>query len=345
MLASARERGIVQIRICDPAGRDNQLEEQLAERFGLAEVRVATFEPGQPAPAKVGQLGSVWLLDTLRDGQTLALSWGTALQQLVWATTTDRPRHVELVQLVGGLSPVAQATTGQELVRELAARLGATYRYLHAPALLQSPAARAALESERSAADALRAARRADIALVGIGAVGVGSSRYVVEALGLTAAEQAEFEAAGPVGDVCARYYTLDARPVLRPLPAVPPGVDEAPLSVAEAVLDRTASLQPASWQAEVCAAAKRPLRTGEVIDGIGGGTVYGVIDSAAAARAEGLVPIGLLSGAMVLRDVPQGAVLTTDDVRIDATATIAVLRKLQDRLIAAELGATPAAA
>ncbi|HVQ96620.1 MAG TPA: sugar-binding transcriptional regulator [Mycobacteriales bacterium] len=218
MLAAARERGIVQIRICDPAGRDNQLEEQLAERFGLAEVRVATFEPGQPALAKVGQLGSAWLLDTLRDGQTVALSWGLALQQLVWATTTDRPRHVELVQLVGGLSPVAQATTGQELVRELAARLGATYRYLHAPALLQSPAARAALESERSVADALQAARRADIALVGIGAVGVGSSRYVIEALGLTAAEQAEFEAAAPVGDVCARYYNLDGRPVGSPV-------------------------------------------------------------------------------------------------------------------------------
>lgn len=121
MLAAARERGIVQVRIVDPAGRDNQLEEQLAERFGLAEVRVASTEPGRAALARTGQLGSVWLLDALRDGHTVGLSWGTALQQLVWATTTDRPRQVELVQLVGGLSPVAQATTGQELVRELAA--------------------------------------------------------------------------------------------------------------------------------------------------------------------------------------------------------------------------------
>jgi predicted homoserine dehydrogenase-like protein len=124
----------------------------------------------------------------------------------------------------------------------------------------------------------------------------------------------------------------------------------EAPLSVAEAVLDRTASLQPMGWQAEVCAAAKRPLRRGETIDGIGGGTVYGMIDSAATARAEGLVPIGLLSGATVLRDVPQGAVLTAADVQIDETATIAVLRRLQDRLLAGELaagelGPTPAAA
>jgi DNA-binding transcriptional regulator LsrR (DeoR family) len=218
MLAAARERGIVQVRIFDPAGRDDQLEEQLADRFGLAEVRVATTEPGQPALAKVGQLGAAWLLDTLRDGQTVALSWGTALQQLVWATTTDRPRQAELVQLVGGLSPVAQATTGQELVRELAARLGATYRYLHAPALLETPAARDALAGEPSIAAALDAARHADLALVGIGAAGAGSSASIVDALHLSAAEQRAFEAGRPVGDVCARYFDIDGRPVGGPV-------------------------------------------------------------------------------------------------------------------------------
>ena len=232
MLAAARERGIVQVRIVDPAGRDNQLEEQLAERFGLAEVRVASTEPGRAALARIGQLGSVWLLDALRDGHTVGLSWGTALQQLVWATTTDRPRQVELVQLVGGLSPVAQATTGQELVRELAARLGATYRYLHAPALLETPAARDALIHERSIAAALDAARRADIALVGIGAVGAGSSAYLVESLQLTAAEQRAFTAGKPVGDVCARYFDIDGRPVGGP-------VDERVLAVSLADLRR----------------------------------------------------------------------------------------------------------
>lgn len=218
MLAAARERGIVQVRIVDPAGRDSLLEEQLVARFDLAEARVAAVEPGQPALAKVGQLGSSWLLETIRDGQTVAMSWGTALQQLVWATATDRPRHVELLQLVGGLSPVAQATTGQELVRELAARLGATYGYLHAPALLETSAAREALAAERSIAAALDSARRADVALVGIGAVGAGSSAFIVDSLGLTAEERQVFEDRRPVGDVCARYYDLAGRPVHGPV-------------------------------------------------------------------------------------------------------------------------------
>jgi predicted homoserine dehydrogenase-like protein len=111
----------------------------------------------------------------------------------------------------------------------------------------------------------------------------------------------------------------------------------EAPLSVAEAVLDRTPSLQPVAWMAEVCAAAKRPLRAGELIDGIGGTTVYGMIEAAPVAAAQGLAPLGLLSGARVVRDIPQGTVLTAADVEIDETTTIAMLRRLQDKLLAGE--------
>ncbi|QUH04131.1 oxidoreductase [Saccharopolyspora erythraea] len=110
----------------------------------------------------------------------------------------------------------------------------------------------------------------------------------------------------------------------------------EAPLSVAEAVLDRTPSLAPATWTAEVVAVAKRDLAADELIDGIGGETVHGVTDDAAVAAAEQLVPIGLVAGARVLRPVAAGTPLTTEDVELDETTTIAHLRRLQDKLLAA---------
>lgn len=217
MLTAARERGVVQVRIVDPAGRDQHLEAAMGAAFGLGEVRVAAFEPGSSPLDKVGMLGGRWLLDCLRDGQTLALSWGTALQHLVWSVTSDRGIEVEIVQLVGGLSPVATASTGQELVRELAVRLGASYRYLHAPALMASPEANATLAAERSVAEALNAARGADLALVGIGATGHGSSESIVREMQLSTAERAEFLAAAPVGDICARFFDVDGHPVHGP--------------------------------------------------------------------------------------------------------------------------------
>jgi predicted homoserine dehydrogenase-like protein len=108
----------------------------------------------------------------------------------------------------------------------------------------------------------------------------------------------------------------------------------EAPLSIPPAVLDGESDIAPRAWRAEVAAGTKRPLKAGEVVDGIGGDCVYGMIDSAEAARAERLVPLGLLAGARVIRDVDVDHILTYDDVEIDTSTTISQLRALQDRLI-----------
>jgi predicted homoserine dehydrogenase-like protein len=108
----------------------------------------------------------------------------------------------------------------------------------------------------------------------------------------------------------------------------------EAPLSVPAAVLDGHSDIQPKAWRAEVAAGTKRPLRAGEVIDGIGGEHVYGVIEDAGTAKQERLAPLGLLAGARLLRDVDVDRVLTYDDVEIDTSTTISQLRALQDRLL-----------
>lgn len=112
----------------------------------------------------------------------------------------------------------------------------------------------------------------------------------------------------------------------------------EAPLSIAAATLDRRPDLAPECWNAEVLAAAKRPLRAGEPLDGIGGRTVYGVIEDAAVARRDGLLPLGLVGGATLVRDVPEGTPLGYADVELDRSSTIVALRGLQDRLQAGQL-------
>ena len=60
-------------------------------------------------------------------------------------------------------------------------------------------------------------------------------------------------------------------------------------------------------------------------------------------------MPLGLLAGGRLLRDVEQDQILTYDDVEIDTSTTIAQLRALQDRLldghpVVAGLGQVPAA-
>jgi DNA-binding transcriptional regulator LsrR (DeoR family) len=213
MVRQARDLGIVEIRIVAPAQRDHELELALRARYPLAEARVLEVGAETEVLAGVGRLAARWLDETLRDGQVVALSWGHSLQAMVRAVDLAR-RDVEVVQLVGGLSALNSAVTGQELVRELSERIGARHRYLHAPALFGSAEALAMLLRERTIAAALDAAKRADIAIVGIGTPGIGSSEALLTALALTPEERAAFDAARPVGDVCGRYYDLDGRAV-----------------------------------------------------------------------------------------------------------------------------------
>ena len=229
MLAEAQRQGIVEIRINDPGGRVHELEEQLQQRFGLRDVRVAHSAPapGLRVEDQVGSQASRLLLDHLKDSMTVALSWGHALQSMVYATTSDHEFHrISLVQLVGGLSSISNEISGQELVRELAVRLNAEYRFLHAPATLESAGSRDALLAEPSIRGALAEARRADLAFVGVGTPSHGSSSAILNSLNLSGKERKAFWAAEPVGDIAARYYDAAGHPIHGP-------VDERILGIA----------------------------------------------------------------------------------------------------------------
>ena len=80
-------------------------------------------------------------------------------------------------------------------------------------------------------------------------------------------------------------------------------------------------------------AVAKKDLKAGEHLDGIGGYTVYGIIDTAENARKEKAVPIGLINENTVAKtDIKKGDTITYDMVELDEDSTILQLRRLQDK-------------
>ena len=87
----------------------------------------------------------------------------------------------------------------------------------------------------------------------------------------------------------------------------------------------------PESAGSEVFAVAKRDLRPGDTLDGIGGCTFYSLIDTYEAARTEGLLPIGLAKGAHVVRPVRMDAPITFADVKV-APSTVSSLHRLQEQ-------------
>jgi predicted homoserine dehydrogenase-like protein len=92
----------------------------------------------------------------------------------------------------------------------------------------------------------------------------------------------------------------------------------EVPLTVARAVLFQDAAVAPiAGPVCGVITVAKRDLKAGEVLDGIGGFTCYGMIENSDACQAENLLPMGLSEGCCLKRDVPRDYALTYVDVEL----------------------------
>jgi predicted homoserine dehydrogenase-like protein len=107
----------------------------------------------------------------------------------------------------------------------------------------------------------------------------------------------------------------------------------EVPLTVAQAVFYGESSGHPIGGLTSEClAVAKRDLKGGELLDGIGGNCYRGSIDLAQTARAERLLPLGLAKGCRLSRDIGVDMVLSYDDVQIEGDSVLLELRRLQDR-------------
>jgi len=65
----------------------------------------------------------------------------------------------------------------------------------------------------------------------------------------------------------------------------------------------------------EVLAVAKRDLKAGERLDGIGGFCTYGLVENSDTARANSALPIARSENCLVVRDVPKDQALTLADV------------------------------
>ena len=86
--------------------------------------------------------------------------------------------------------------------------------------------------------------------------------------------------------------------------------------TIGRAVLHGDATVAPIDGPVcEVVTLAKRDMKAGERLDGVGGFCVYGVIDNTQAARESSALPIGLAEDCVLRNDVRKDQVITFADV------------------------------
>ena len=213
LLQQARRQGMVEITIRTPFQHLFELEHRLRAIFAISEA-VVIPRVGEDVSAFVytlGQAGASYLLDHLHDGDIIGIGGGAGVYSVVQALEPSRSYDVRVAPVLGAVQ--GRVTTDVNyLAVELAERLGGKAYQLHAPAFVETGEQRDALLSMGPIKEILDIARRANVALVGVGTVEAERSRFV-EFSALSAEEMRQIaELHGGVGEIGAHIYDMEGR-------------------------------------------------------------------------------------------------------------------------------------
>lgn len=216
LLASARDHGIVRIRIEDRASEQIALERKLVATLGLADAIVV------PAPADeaqittvVGHAAGTYLTDQVKDGMSLGVGWGATLHMSLKALGGQPCQRLSVVSLLGGMTH-SGAVNPSAVARRIADAFGADCYQLTAPVMVADESVRAALWSEPGLRELLERARRVDLALVSVGDVSEEATLFRQGLLPRSAL--ASLQAAGAVGDVLCHFIDAEGKIVEHPV-------------------------------------------------------------------------------------------------------------------------------
>ncbi len=211
MLTAARRLGYVEIRVIAPTSRHDYLAQQLIEKLGIDEIQVIAPDRNDLALNAVGRAAAQSLQRGLRPNQTIAISWGRGLEATVVNCRKDSVAGLKVTQLMGSLSNVITSVSAEEVGRSLARNLNADFIPFNAPVVVSSQKTRDSLMQEPAVARTLNMARKADVALVGIGSAGSTSSELLVEEFGLNKSER-DTTFKNMAGDIAARFFNAQGK-------------------------------------------------------------------------------------------------------------------------------------
>ena len=106
----------------------------------------------------------------------------------------------------------------------------------------------------------------------------------------------------------------------------------EVPFSVARAAIFGDAVIAPLGAPCvDVVTTAKRDLKAGEILDGLGHYMTYGLCENSDTVHSNRLLPIGLAEGCRLRHNVARDQVLVYDDVELPAGRLSDKLRQEQN--------------
>lgn len=213
LLKRAREEGVVEISVKPHASMTSELQTEFQQRFGLSRLLVAPDERDADAlRASVAGMVASYLDRVLTDGMIVAVGMGRNVGAVADKIATPTPRAVTFVSAIGGSLRAGSVMNPDHICRRLAARFGGDSETLYAPALVANPELKASVVENETVRRTLDHARRADIALIGVGDVSEDSN--MVRMGWFSPQEVAQARLSGTIGDMMGYdFIDIEGRP------------------------------------------------------------------------------------------------------------------------------------
>ncbi|WP_227310791.1 sugar-binding transcriptional regulator [Acidisoma cellulosilyticum] len=191
---------MVEINVRANANVAHDLEVQFQKRFGITRLFCAVDRPDVDGQRMdVAALVANYLAKTLVNGSAVAVGMGRNVSAIADAPGTPEPRDVLFASAIGGSTLGGESVNADHIARRLAARYGGRSETLYAPAIVADPVMRAGLLEDESVKRTLDRARKADVALIGVGDLTEDSN--MIRMGWLTPHEVSKARATGTIGN------------------------------------------------------------------------------------------------------------------------------------------------
>ncbi|EAY4772684.1 sugar-binding transcriptional regulator [Salmonella enterica] len=170
LLKRAKEEGIVEINVRYHPVFSTQLEKQLKERFPVSRALIALDHHDEEEQRRqVASLVSAYLNNVLKDNVVVAVGQGRNVASVAESSGVIQGRDCRFICGIGGTHRPGDVINADHISRLLAKKFGGSSESLYAPAYVENIQLKELLLHNGTIKETFDRARKADIALVGIG--------------------------------------------------------------------------------------------------------------------------------------------------------------------------------
>ncbi|NRA19387.1 MAG: sugar-binding transcriptional regulator [Oceanospirillaceae bacterium] len=204
LIKQGREKGMVEINIKSVFQPLLDVEDKLKKLSGVQMAMVAPTVSDNPEVVlqTVGEAAAIVLLENLKDGDIICITGGKGLSAVVEALNPSRKYDIEVVPATGCVQG-KHYTDVNHVATQMAEKLGGRAYQIHAPLFAESVEQKNMLLAIRSVEEIMQRARKATIAVVGVGSILVGDSSYY-DLHPMAKGDKSEIAQSGAVGELLA---------------------------------------------------------------------------------------------------------------------------------------------